>query len=103
MKLQAILSSVALAAALSFSGGVSAQSMIDGVEIPSDQLQAFQDRCTALQAASNASTITQDESVDETTTGSTGQSSSADPASQDYWDTALASVTLEECQAAGLL
>ena len=107
MKLQAIVSSVALAAALSFSGSALAQNMLNGVEIPADQIQDFQDKCAALRAESTASLTTDDDAnIDPTTTASTNDpksssAESADPAAQDNWDEALASLTLEECEAAG--
>ena len=105
MKLQAIVSSVALAAALTFSGPATAQNMLNGVEIPTEQIQDFQDKCAALRAESTAS-LTTDESnaVDPTETGSVGgetQTGSDDPASQDNWAEALANLTLDECDTAG--
>jgi hypothetical protein len=111
MKLQAIASSVALAAALTFSGPVYAQAiMLDGVEVPGDQVDSFKGKCEALRAASTAS-LTADENanIDETTTGSvtsqdpaSSTTDSSDPAAQDNWEEAIASLTLEECEAAGL-
>jgi hypothetical protein len=109
MKLQAILSSVALVAAMSFSGAAVAQSnMIDDVHVPADKIQQFKDACAALQAKSTASLTTDDaadDPVDATTTGSTGANSqdSADPASEDYWDDLALSVTLEQCNSGGFL
>ena len=108
MKLQAIVSSVALAAALTFSGPAMAQNMLNGVEIPADQIQDFQDKCAALRAESTASLTTdKNANIDETTTGSTANndpvtssSTDPDPAAQDNWDEALASLTIEECDAA---
>jgi hypothetical protein len=109
MKLQAIVSSVALAAALTFSGAAVAQNMLNGMEIPADQIQTFQDRCEALRAESTASLTTDSNAnIDQTTTSSvdsedpvTSSSTDADPAAQDNWDTALASLTLEQCDEAG--
>ena len=108
MKLQAIISSVALAAALSFAGPVVAQNTIT-VEIPADQVQNFKDACAALQAKSTASLATDDsDAVDPTTTASvpaneTAQSDSSDPAAKDNWDELLAGLTIEQCQAGGLM
>jgi hypothetical protein len=109
MKLQAIVSSVALAAALTFSGGAVAQMAFE-LSVPGEQEQAVRNACAALMAESTASltaTDTEDSTVDETTTGSTGtddssQSTSGDPASQDYWDVVIAGLTLENCKAMGL-
>ena len=110
MKLQVILSSAALAAALSFSAPAFAQLEFEGTAVPTEQEQAIRDACTALVAESNASTIEQDDddnaNLDETETGSTGsesgQSSSPDPASEDYWDTTIAGLTLQDCRDMGL-
>ena len=101
MKLQVILSSAALVAALAVSGPALAQLSLS---VPSEREQAVRDACTALQAQANASTIEQDSETDETTTGSTagGQSTSGDPASQDYWDVVIAGLSLDDCKAMGL-
>jgi hypothetical protein len=100
MKLHAIVSSVALVAALTFSGSAFAQHMIDGVAVPDDQIAAFKDKCTAVQAASNTSLATSNQEdlsgEDEMSTGSVVQSD--DPASKEYWTAAMASITLEECE-----
>lgn len=112
MKLHAIISSVALAAALSFSGAAFAQNMLNGVAIPADQVDAFKGKCEALRAADTASLTTNNDQTDETAvdstqTGSIAQDPSqstadtSDPAAQDNWDEALASLTLEQCDAAG--
>jgi hypothetical protein len=81
--------------------------MIGDVAVPSEQMDAFKDACAALQAKSTASLTTSDDTaVDQTETGSTGiegQSTSADPASQDYWDQIIAGLTLEDCEAGGFL
>ena len=74
MKLQAIISSAALAAALTLSGGAFAQNtqfMIDDVVIPDENLADFQEKCRALLAAANQSLTADDEDtpVDPTTTG----------------------------------
>jgi hypothetical protein len=107
MKLHAIVSSVALAAALSFSGGAFAQNMLNGVEIPSDQIQSFKGKCEALLAASTSSLATpnaEDTEADPTETGSIDPQTSnadSDPAARDNWAQALAALTAEECEAAG--
>lgn len=106
MKLQAILSSAALIAAMSFTGTAVAQNMIGDIEVPGEQVQAFKDACAALEAKSTASLTTEDS--EDLTTGSTTsddsqQSSSGDPASQDYWDNLMAGLTLEQCEAGGFM
>ena len=113
MKLQAIISSAALAAALTLSGGAFAQNtqfMIDDVVIPDENLADFQEKCRALLAAANQSLTADDEDtpVDPTTTGAIAESEttpqeSADPAAQDNIDELLASLTPEKCKEAGLL
>jgi hypothetical protein len=107
MKLQAIVSSVALAAALTFSGAAVAQQYMITVPVPEAQVQNFKDACAALQAKTNTSLTTDEDqgNVDETTTGSTGkdtqQSDSPDPAAQDNWDELIAGLTLEQCETGG--
>lgn len=105
MKLQAIISSVALAAALTFSGAASAQNMLNGVEMPADQIPMFQEKCEALRAESTASLTSDEENkADPTTTASTepaNDSDNPDAAAQENWDEALASLTIEQCDEAG--
>ncbi len=111
MKVRLILSSAALAAALSLSGGAFAQNMLNGVEIPLDQVENFKGKCEALQAEATASLTTtnesgtEDDATDPTQTGTVegtpSETDSPDPAAQENWPEALASLTLEECEAAG--
>jgi hypothetical protein len=111
MKLQVILSSAALAAALSFSAPAVAQMSFE-LSVPTDQEEAVRNACAALLAQSTASTIEQDQSDDDLETGSTtggggaddssAQSTSGDPASRDYWDVVIAGLTLDQCRAMGL-
>lgn len=101
MKIQAIVSSLALVAVLSFSGAALAQNMIGGEAIPTDRVQEFNDACQALRAESTASLTTDDTDM---ATGSTGadtqQAESPDPAAQSNWDTKLAGLTLAQCDEA---
>lgn len=112
MRLHAIASSVALAAALSLTGPVAAQEfMLRGDQIPVDQVNNFKEACEGLRAANTASLTTNDDQseIDPAQTGSIddddfdpGESSgSPDPASQDHWDELMATLTVEECEAAG--
>jgi hypothetical protein len=107
MKLQAIVSSVALAAALTFSGAAVAQQYTITVPVPEDRVQDFTDACAALMAKNNTSLTVDDDqgAVDETTTGSTGkdtqQADSPDPAAQDNWDELIAGLTMEDCKTGG--
>src|SRR5690606_33474171 len=111
MKLRTVLSSLALASALTLSGGAFAQSMIGGMEVPADQWGAFQDKCAALTAANNESLASPlDESDDATVTGSVVangeddpmRSSGSDPLSSENIDQLLAGLTPEQCNDAGL-
>jgi hypothetical protein len=109
MKIQAIVSSVALAAALTFSGAAVAQNMMNGMEIPAEQIPAFQEKCDALRAAGTASLTTSDDQSDTTdatatgtvATDSTATDETSDPAAQDNWELAMASLTIEQCDEAG--
>lgn len=115
MKLQAIISSAALAAVLSLSGAAYAQNMIGGVAVPADQMQRFKDACAALQAKSTASLTADDQqgsdsstapATDPTTTASVApndQTTPSDPAAQDNWDTIMAGLTLEQCNEGGFM
>jgi hypothetical protein len=104
MKLQVILSSAALVAAMALSGPALAQLSLS---VPSEREQAVRDACTALQAQATASTIEQDDDDDAnletgSTSDQTGQSDSGDPASEDYWDVVIAGLTIDDCKAMGL-
>ena len=111
MKLRAVISSIALASAMTFSGGAFAQSMIGGVEIPAEQLQQFQEKCATLNsagsvAAAPADTLAQpnDESDDAVATGSVAANGEDDPEGTDADPlvTALANLTIDQCKEAGL-
>ena len=106
MKTQAILPPVPLAAAIGFPGAAVAQNALNGVEIPADQLQVFQDKRHRLRASGTASLSTDesDKSVDATETGSiaSGEGASSGIAGETDWTKALASLTVEQCDEAGL-
>lgn len=57
MQLKALASTIALAAALAISGPVYAQSMINGVTIPEDELPAVQQRCDDLKNAADTESL----------------------------------------------
>ena len=107
MKIQAIASSVALAAAIAFASPVAAQEfMLRGETIPVDQVDNLKEACEGLRAANLASLTESDESgFDPTETGSVNDSTtsttSSDPAAQDKWLQLQATLTVEECEAAG--
>ena len=114
MKLHAVISSLALVSAMTFSGAAMAQSapnMMGGIEIPAEQWTSFQEKCAAINSAATQ-TLAQpnDESDDAVATGSVvangeddpNASSGSDPASQDEITKLLASLTPEQCKEAGL-
>lgn len=113
MKLRAVISSLALASAMTLSGGAFAQSAntIGGMEIPAEQWTSFQEKCAAINSAATETLATPtDESDDATETGSVvtnGEddplaSSGSDPAASDEVTKLLASLTPEQCKEAGL-
>jgi hypothetical protein len=104
MSIRDLISPLAVAAILTFSGGAMAQVMIDDFPVPEDQLGAFAQKCQALEAAMNRS-LTEgddDDDTDDTTTGSIG-SADPDPAASENQLSVLASMTVDDCRAAGLL
>jgi hypothetical protein len=104
MKLQTMISSLALVAAMTFSGGAFAQSMIGDVAIPDANLADFQARCSAIASAATESLASPED--DPTVTGSVaadGANADPDPANKDNLDQLLASLTPEQCKEAGLL
>ena len=108
MSIRTFISPLAVAAMLSMSGGAMAQAMIGDFQIPDASMPSFEQKCQALVAADNRSLAT-DPDADELQTGtvgsseSVGQSTSPDPASEDREAELLASMTLEQCEAAGLI
>jgi hypothetical protein len=107
MKIQAIASSVALAAAIAFASPVAAQEfMLRGETIPVDQVDNLKEACEGLRAANLASlTESDDSAIDPAETGSVNDdamsTTSPDPAAQDKWLQLQATLTVEECEAAG--
>lgn len=103
MTIRDLISPLAVAAILTFSGGAMAQVMIDDFPVPEDDVAAYAQKCQALQASINRSlTESDDDNVDDTTTGSIG-AADPDPAAQENEPGILASLTVEQCQEAGLL
>jgi hypothetical protein len=105
MSIRTWISPLVIAAALTFSNGASAQAVIDGFTIPEESMVEFQQKCQALVAAQNRS-LTTDTEVDETETGSiedSPQATDSDPAAVENELELLASLTPEQCEAAGLL
>lgn len=75
MQLKAFASTIALAAALAVSGPVAAQSMINGMTIPEDELPAVQQHCDELQTAAGV----ESESTDETDPEGETEDAGAEP------------------------
>jgi hypothetical protein len=107
MKLQTVISSVALVAAMTFSGGVFAQSMIGGVAIPEENLADFNAKCAAIASAATESLASSEDDLTETGSVVSGEGNQfvTDPdlANKDNLDQLLASLTPEQCKEAGLL
>jgi hypothetical protein len=101
MSIRTLLSPLAVAAILAFSGGAMGQVMINDFEIPEEDIGTFTQKCQALQAAMNQS-LSEPENLDETVTGSIG-ADDPDPAATSNQLELLASITVDDCKAAGLL
>jgi hypothetical protein len=103
MSIRDLISPLAVAAMLTFSGGAMAQVMIDDFPVPADELGAFAQKCQALEAAMNRSlTEGDDDDSDDTTTGSIG-AADPDPAAAGNELSVLANLSVDQCRDAGLL
>jgi len=110
MKLHTVVSTLAVVAAMTFSGSALAQSavvMVDGLEIPSERMADFESKCAAIASAQteSLSSPVEDETADATETGSTASpdTDDPDPANEDNLDALLASITVDQCKEAGLV
>lgn len=108
MSIRTLISPLAVAAVLTFSSGALGQAMIGEFEIPAEDMFTFQEKCDALLAAKNQSLTVDENQVDEEETASVGTDNqgtqdSPDPAAIENQLEILASLTLEQCQEAGLL
>ncbi|HEY9010284.1 MAG TPA: hypothetical protein VIN06_04655 [Devosia sp.] len=109
MKLHTVVSTLAVAAAMTFSGSAMAQSavvMVDGLEIPSERMPDFESKCAAIASAQTESLAAPVENeTDATETGSTSSpdTDDPDPANEDNLDALLASITVDQCKEAGLV
>lgn len=107
MQLKAFASTIALAAALAISGPVAAQTMINGMTIPEDELPLVQQHCDELKAASGVTS----ESTDETDPAAETEDPGAEPVEEvEPSGTAEATTTidldtvdLQACVDAGLV
>lgn len=61
MQLKAFASTIALAAALAVSGPVAAQTMINGMTVPEDELPLVQQHCDDLQTAAGVASESTDQ------------------------------------------
>jgi len=103
MHLRKLISPLAVAAILALSGAATAQVMVDDYQVPEESLTTFAQKCQALLVAQNRSLS---EDVDPTETGSIDDEpgeSSADFAAKEHELEILASLTIEQCRAAGFL
>ena len=104
MHVKSVVSAVALSAALLFSGSAFAQTMFNGGEVSDADLPALQQRCLMLSTASS----TESPADNPTQSGDTAGSSAAAqvPAVNELEQATtkldLDTVTLEQCEAAGI-
>lgn len=105
MKLHTVVSTLAVVAAMTFSGSALAQSMVGDVMIPADRLSDFEAKCAAIASAQTESLAApvEDETVTGSVTESPEASDSPDLANEDNLDALLASITPAQCQEAGLV
>lgn len=113
MRIRTLISPIALAAALSLSGGAMAQTMIDGVSIPAEDLPEVQNVCDTLAAEANESiSDTADDEADgdedddnEDDNSPEGGDDEDVPSDLDQAVTSidLNTITLEQCKDAGLV
>lgn len=112
MKLS-LISSLALATALSFSGAALAQTTVNGLTVSAEDLPKVQAQCDTLAMAATAeesttSTNAAEENAPAGSTASGGSNQSENPAAPDASANAtatidLSAITLEGCKAAGLV
>ena len=111
MTFRAVISSLALVSAMTLSSGAFAQAMVGEMEIPADQMAAFQEKCSAINAAATETLAAPNDESDnaavEGTAVANGEddpqgSGNSDPASAENMEALLASMTPEQCVEAGL-
>ena len=105
---RSLMTGVAFAAMLGFSGAVSAQTMINGMEVSADELPRVQAQCQALTEQQQTESLVSDtEDFEEEEGQDTADDASTDNDSADGTNQALTTIdldtlTLEQCQEAGL-
>ena len=103
MRISTLISPLAVAAVLAFSGGASAQVVVDDYVVPEESMTTFAHKCQALQVSQNRSLASD---VDPTETGSINDEpgeASGDLAAQEHELEILTSLTIEQCREAGFL
>ncbi|HEV7276738.1 MAG TPA: hypothetical protein VGN80_10655 [Devosiaceae bacterium] len=120
MHIKNIVSPIALAVALSFAGGASAQTMVGGVDVPNEDLPEVQNLCNSLAAGANDSLAETNDSIasgnddDDDDDGADAEVGQADPdpaaddgAASDLDNAVttidLDTITLADCTEAGLV
>lgn len=109
MYVKSVVSAVALSAAMLLSGSAFAQTMFNGAELSADDLPKVTERCEQLATAASTQSATDsstaDSSSDATAGGSDATINEAPEVNEAAAATAkidLDTVTLEQCEAAGL-
>lgn len=104
MHIKSVVSAAALSAALLFSGSAFAQTMFNGGEVSAEDLPALQERCEMLGTASSAESLSDQPSQDGETAGDAAASSvpQVNELEQATTTLDLDTVTLEQCEAAGI-
>lgn len=112
MQLKAFASTIALAAALAVSGPVYAQSMINGMTIPEDELPEVQQRCDELKVATDTESLSSegqdmddDDAVDDAGEAEVEDAPAADAGTDQATTTTidLDTIDLQACIDAGLV
>ena len=104
MHIKSVVSAAALSAALLFSGSVFAQTMFNGGEVSAEDLPALQERCEMLGTAANTESAADQPSQDGETAGDAAAASVPEVNELEQATTTLDldTVTLEQCEAAGI-
>lgn len=112
MHVKSIVSAIALSAALTLTGPAFAQTMFNGAELSAEDLPLVEQRCLDLVTAASTETISTDtdkadgEEAPDANAGSADAAVTDAPAVNEAGNATstidLDTVTLEQCQAAGL-
>lgn len=102
MKLLTLISPLALAAALAFSGSAMAQTMVGGVEVSAEDMAMVQEKCAALAAAATQSAAG-DQATDQASDDDGAQDDPVDPSAKSNVEGLLGTLTAEQCEEAKLM